>query len=197
MLKNNIAKLRKLILVMAATIFMCTCVQLVKPAEAIQINTPWGCWHKVIVIKVGGITVTIDPITETWIFPNDEKDFVEIDPNFTPYWDVPITSGTWQSAFVWQGPNSEAYPQGGVKFYTTGEGLKPGDTGNFWIGTKLGGVPDTASHWDVYNYDSSTNSYTFIEKSPCVVPEPCTLLLFGSGLVGAIGFGRKRLFKKV
>jgi hypothetical protein len=28
------------------------------------------------------------------------------------------------------------------------------------------------------------------------IPEPCTLLLLGSGLAGVIGFGRKRLFKK-
>ncbi len=30
---------------------------------------------------------------------------------------------------------------------------------------------------------------------PCI-PEPCTLLLLGSGVAGIIGFGRKRLFKK-
>lgn len=31
---------------------------------------------------------------------------------------------------------------------------------------------------------------------PPAIPEPCTMLLLGSGLAGAIGFGRKRLFSR-
>jgi hypothetical protein len=44
---------------------------------------------------------------------------------------------------------------------------------------------------DIYPGAKISRIYTI-----CPVPEPCTLLLLGSGVAGIIGFGRKRLFKK-
>jgi len=55
----------------------------------------------------------------------------------------------------------------------------------------LAGVPDTASHWDDFLYDSSTGDYIFSDDSPCI-PEPSTLLLFGVGALGFIGYGWRR-----
>jgi hypothetical protein len=42
----------------------------------------------------------------------------------------------------------------------------------------------------------SGGSESFVNNNPAPVPEPSTILLVGTGLLGIIGFGRKRLNKK-
>jgi hypothetical protein len=59
-------------------------------------------------------------------------------------------------------------------------------------GSSSGGISDTVTSVSTTTEDVSTD----LGNGAASVPEPATILLLGSGLVGLAGVGRKKLFKK-
>ena len=81
----------------------------------------------------------------------------------------PLATGTW-SIGNWGAPDSDDYLR-------------------FALNYDFGPVNELGLHWTM----SCGND---VIEGGAPVPEPATMLLLGSGLVGLAGFGRKKLFKK-
>lgn len=57
-------------------------------------------------------------------------------------------------------------------------------------------IPFQVAYWDGFAGSSTNIKFGQLSEELSPVPEPATMLLLGSGLVGLAGFSRKKFFKK-
>jgi len=109
---------------------------------------------------------------------------------FDTYFSSLLIAGNYQVSVMQynnfaNGPNlSDGFEQDGNINFTAA--FPPGHTGFFWDLTS----DQRDSHWafDILGVNQASQGGQ--------VPEPATMLLLGSGLIGLAGYGRKKFFKK-
>ncbi|MBN1930700.1 MAG: PEP-CTERM sorting domain-containing protein [Desulfobacterales bacterium] len=95
--------------------------------------------------------------------------------------------------------NTNAVPEGSKDDVSWAMGweffLNPGDWAEIFINLSYE-VPDSGFYLAQTDPDSDATIYFSSELKIHPIPEPCTVMLFGTGILGLIGFTRKNLSKR-
>lgn len=150
--------------------------------------------------REGGTTYVEGMTPDTWTIGSDHDAYSQggpwgtwYDPDVPDYenYHLELTTTTWRVwGFLDRGDPYNETPLAGTMDWST---MIAHETGANWNPTWTWGEENIPLQYGDFQVSITSGGSYKVSLAP--VPEPATMLLFGAGLAGLFGIGRKRMFK--